>query len=73
MPSVGNASRRSLQRELWLRCADGQCAVDFVVLDDVGPVFDDPVSASLLIVEEFSEVVGGVVERQLSTCNSAMR
>ena len=38
---------------------------DFVVFDDVGPVFDYPVSASLLIVEEIAKVFGGVVEREL--------
>jgi len=37
-----------------------------VVLDDVGPVFDDPVSAGLLIVQQLTKVFGGVVEGELS-------
>lgn len=51
--SVGNASGRPnlLERQRGLQPAENECSIDFVVLDDVGPVFDDPVSASLLIVE----------------------
>ena len=55
-----------LQRECGLKVTEGQRAVDFVVFDDVGPVFDDPVSAGLLVVEEVSKVFGGVVEGELS-------
>ena len=66
MPSVGNASRQALQGEFRLSRTDAQCAVDFVVFDDVRPVFDDPVTASLLVVEEVSKVFGGVVEGELS-------
>ena len=68
MPSVGYACGRPdlVEREFGLGPADGQRTVDFVVLDDVGPVFDDPVSAGLLVVEEIAKVIGGVVERELS-------
>ena len=68
MASVGNAGGRPelVQPEFRILLAEGQGAVDFVVFDDVGPVFDDPVSAALLIVEEVSKVFGGVVECELS-------
>ena len=72
MTSVGNARGRPelVQWELGFRLTYGQSPVDFVVFDDVGPVFDDPVSAALLVVEEVSKVFGGVVERQLPCLQS---
>ena len=68
MASVGNAGGRPelVQPEFRILLAEGQGAVDFVVFDDVGPVFDDPVSARLLIVEQLTKVLGGVVERELT-------
>ena len=68
MPSVGYADGRPglLQREFRIPLARGQGTIDFVVLDDVGPVFDDPVSAGLLVAEQLAKVLSGVVERELS-------
>ena len=41
----------------------GEGVGDLGVLDDVGPVFEDPVSAGVLVVEGSLEHLGGVVEQ----------
>lgn len=41
----------------------GEGVGDFGVLDDVGPVLEDPVSAGVLVVDGSLEHLGGVVEQ----------
>ena len=49
----------------------GEGAVDLLVLDDVGPVGDDPVPPGRLTVQGCLEQVGGVVEAELAAAELA--
>jgi hypothetical protein len=46
---------------------------EFLVLDDVGPVFDDPVVAGVLLGECGLQEFGGVVEAELAVRSCATR